>query len=70
MNGSIIAAGRGGSGQGWDLNLQTGTLNIKNQAEVTVSSSGTDSAGSLSVDANCIYLTAKAVSDLTPQAIA
>ncbi|MEH2075561.1 MAG: hypothetical protein V7K57_14390 [Nostoc sp.] len=55
-NGSIIAAGRGGSGQGRDLNLQTGTLNIKNQAEVTVSSSGADSAGSLSVDGNYIYL--------------
>ncbi|MEH2199999.1 hypothetical protein [Nostoc sp.] len=40
-NGSIIAAGTGGSSQGGDLNFQTGTLNIKNQAEVTVSNSGT-----------------------------
>ncbi|MEH2279529.1 MAG: filamentous hemagglutinin N-terminal domain-containing protein [Nostoc sp.] len=55
-DGSIIAAGTGGSGQGGDLNLQTGTLNIQNQAQVTVSSSGTGSAGSLSVDANRIYL--------------
>ncbi|MEH2291100.1 hypothetical protein [Nostoc sp.] len=38
---SFIAAGTGGSDQGGDLNLQIGTLNIKNQAEVTVSSWGT-----------------------------
>ncbi|MBN3963457.1 filamentous hemagglutinin N-terminal domain-containing protein [Nostoc sp. NMS8] len=55
-DGSIIAAGTGGSGAGGDLNLQTGTLSIQNQAEVTVSSSGTGNAGSLSVDANRIYL--------------
>jgi large exoprotein involved in heme utilization and adhesion len=41
---------------GGNLNLQTGTLNIQNQAQVTVSSSGTGSAGSLFVDANQIYL--------------
>ncbi|MDF5711300.1 MAG: filamentous hemagglutinin N-terminal domain-containing protein [Nostoc sp. S4] len=55
-DGSIIAAGTAGSGQGGDLNLQTGTLSIQNQAEVTVSSLGTGSAGSLFVDANRIYL--------------
>jgi large exoprotein involved in heme utilization and adhesion len=55
-NGSVIAAETGGSGTGGNLNLQTGTLNIQNQAQVTVSSSGTGSAGSLFVDANQIYL--------------
>jgi large exoprotein involved in heme utilization and adhesion len=55
-DGSIIAAETGGSGTGGNLNLTTGTLNIQNQAEVTVSSSGTGSAGSLEVDANQIYL--------------
>ncbi|MEH2350848.1 MAG: filamentous hemagglutinin N-terminal domain-containing protein [Nostoc sp.] len=55
-NGSIIAAGTSGSGQGGNLNLQAGTLNIQNQAEVTVSSLGTGNAGSLSVDADRIYL--------------
>jgi filamentous hemagglutinin family protein len=55
-NGSVIAAGTGSSGAGGNLNLKTGTLNIQNQAEVTVSSSGTGSAGSLFVDANQIYL--------------
>ena len=55
-DGSIIAAEAGGSGTGGNLNLTTGTLNIQNQAEVTVSSSGTGRAGSLEVDANQIYL--------------
>ncbi len=55
-DGSIIAAETGGSGTGGNLNLTTGTLNIQNQADVTVSSSGTGSAGSLFVDANQIYL--------------
>jgi len=55
-NGSVIAAGTGGSGTGGNLNLRTGTLNIQNQAEITVSSSGTGSAGNLFVDANQIYL--------------
>ncbi|MBD1889852.1 filamentous hemagglutinin N-terminal domain-containing protein [Coleofasciculus sp. FACHB-SPT9] len=55
-NGSIIAAETGGSGTGGNLNLRTGTLNIQNQAEVTVSSEGTGSAGSLFVDADQIYL--------------
>jgi filamentous hemagglutinin family protein len=54
--GSIIAAETGGRGTGGNLNLKTGTLNIQNQAQVTVSSSGTGSAGSLFVDANQIYL--------------
>jgi large exoprotein involved in heme utilization and adhesion len=52
----VIAAETGGSGTGGNLNLQTGTLNIQDQAQVTVSSSGTGSAGSLFVDANQIYL--------------
>ncbi|MBD2033507.1 filamentous hemagglutinin N-terminal domain-containing protein [Leptolyngbya sp. FACHB-321] len=55
-DGSIIAAGTGGSGAGGNLNLRTGTLNIQNQAEVTVSSSGTGIAGNLFVDADRIYL--------------
>ncbi|MEI2580294.1 two-partner secretion domain-containing protein [Scytonema sp. PRP1] len=55
-DGSIIAAGTGGSGAGGNLTLTTDTLNIQNQAEVTVSSSGTGSAGSLFVNANQIYL--------------
>jgi large exoprotein involved in heme utilization and adhesion len=55
-DGSVIAAGTGGSGAGGNLTLRTGTLNIQNQAEVTVSSSGTGSAGNLIVDANQIYL--------------
>jgi large exoprotein involved in heme utilization and adhesion len=55
-NGSIIAAETGGSGTGGNLNLQTGTLSIQNQAQVTVSSSGAGSAGNLEVDANQIYL--------------
>jgi filamentous hemagglutinin family protein len=55
-NGSVIAAETGGSGTGGNLNLQTGTLNIQNQAQVTVSSSDTGSAGSLFVEANQIYL--------------
>ncbi|BAY44497.1 filamentous hemagglutinin outer membrane protein [Scytonema sp. HK-05] len=55
-DGSVIAAGTGGSGAGGNLTLTTDTLNIQNQAEVTVSSSGTGSAGSLFVNANQIYL--------------
>ncbi|HEY9910055.1 MAG TPA: hypothetical protein V6D18_20870, partial [Thermosynechococcaceae cyanobacterium] len=55
-NGSVIAAGTGGSGAGGNLNLRTRTLNIQNQAEATVSSAGTGSAGSLFVDADRIYL--------------
>ncbi len=55
-NGSVIAAGTGGSGAGGNLNLQTGTLNIQNRAQVTVSSEGTGRASSLEVDANRIFL--------------
>ncbi|MBW4625933.1 MAG: filamentous hemagglutinin N-terminal domain-containing protein [Brasilonema octagenarum HA4186-MV1] len=55
-DGSIIAAGTGSSGAGGNLNLRTGTLNVQDQAQVTVSSSGTGSAGNLFVDANRIYL--------------
>ncbi|MBM0744406.1 filamentous hemagglutinin N-terminal domain-containing protein [Phormidium sp. CLA17] len=54
--GSVIAAETEGSGAGGNLTLRTGTLNIQDQAEVTVSSSGTGSAGNLFVDANRIYL--------------
>ncbi|MHC5771732.1 MAG: beta strand repeat-containing protein, partial [Nostoc sp.] len=55
-NGSVIAAGTGGSGNAGNLNLRTRNLNIQNQAEVTVSSTGTGSAGSLFVDADRIFL--------------
>jgi filamentous hemagglutinin family protein len=55
-NGSVIAAGTDGSGTGGNLNFRTGTLNIQNQAEVTVSSSSTGSAGSLFVEADRIFL--------------
>jgi filamentous hemagglutinin family protein len=55
-NGSVIAAGTGGSGAGGNLNLTTDTLNLQNQAEVTVSSTGTGSAGSLFMNADRIYL--------------
>jgi hypothetical protein len=55
-NGSIITAGTESGGAGGNLNLRTGTLNIQNQAQVTVSSSGTGRAGSLFVDADRIYL--------------
>ncbi|WP_017301782.1 filamentous hemagglutinin N-terminal domain-containing protein [Nodosilinea nodulosa] len=54
--GSIIAAGTEGSGAGGNLTLLTDTLNIQNQAEVTVSSAGTGSAGSLFAEANRIFL--------------
>jgi large exoprotein involved in heme utilization and adhesion len=55
-DGSIIAAGTGGGGNGGNLTLKTGILNVQNQAEVTVSSEGTGTAGSLFVNANQIYL--------------
>ncbi|MBI4784868.1 MAG: filamentous hemagglutinin N-terminal domain-containing protein [Oscillatoriophycideae cyanobacterium NC_groundwater_1537_Pr4_S-0.65um_50_18] len=55
-SGSVIAAGTGSSGAGGNLNLRTDTLNVQDQAEVTVSSSGTGSAGSLFVDADRIFL--------------
>jgi large exoprotein involved in heme utilization and adhesion len=55
-NGSVIAAGSDGGGSGGNLTLRTGDLNIQNQAEVTVSSSGTGRAGSLFVDADRIFL--------------
>ena len=55
-DGSIIAAGTGGSGAGGNLNLRTGTLNIQNRAEVTVSSLSTGLAGSLFVNADRIFL--------------
>ncbi len=55
-DGSIIAAGTGGSGAGENLNLTTGTLSIQNRAEVTVSSSGLGSAGNLFVNADRLLL--------------
>jgi filamentous hemagglutinin family protein len=55
-NGSVITAGTGSSGIGGNLNLRTGTLNIQDQAEATVSSSGTGIAGNLFVDADRIFL--------------
>ncbi|MEA5624007.1 S-layer family protein, partial [Nostoc sp. UHCC 0251] len=55
-NGSVIAAGTDASGDGGNLNLRTRNLNIQNQAQVTVSSSGTGSAGNLFVDADRIFL--------------
>ncbi|MBW4627039.1 MAG: filamentous hemagglutinin N-terminal domain-containing protein [Brasilonema octagenarum HA4186-MV1] len=55
-NGSIIAAGTKSSGNGGNLILRTDTLNVQDRAEVTVSSSGTGTAGSLFVDADRIFL--------------
>ncbi len=55
-SGSVIAAETGGTGTGGNLFLTTGDLRIQDQAEVTVSSSNTGSAGSLFVDADRIYL--------------
>jgi filamentous hemagglutinin family protein len=55
-NGSVIAAETGGTGIGGNLILATGDLSIQNQAQVTVSSSSTGSAGNLFVDANRIFL--------------
>lgn len=54
--GSVIAAGTQSSGAGGNLTLRTGNLNIQDQAEVTVSSSGNGAAGNLFVDANRIFL--------------
>jgi large exoprotein involved in heme utilization and adhesion len=55
-NGSIISAETSGSGTGGNLTLQTGTLAVQDQAQVTVSSSGAGIAGSLFVDADAIRL--------------
>ncbi|MEH1930052.1 two-partner secretion domain-containing protein [Nostoc sp.] len=44
------------TGRSGNIQISTETLNIQNQAEVTVSSSGTGSAGSLFVDADRIFL--------------
>jgi filamentous hemagglutinin family protein len=55
-DGSIISAETSGRGIGGNLTLQTGDLNIQNQAEVSVSSSGRGIAGSLSVEADRIFL--------------
>ncbi|MEH2153267.1 two-partner secretion domain-containing protein [Nostoc sp.] len=55
-NGSVIAAGTDATGDGGNLNLRTRNLNIQNQAQITVSSSGIGSAGNLFVDADRIFL--------------
>jgi filamentous hemagglutinin family protein len=55
-NGSVIAAETGGTGTGGNLFLTTGDLRIQDQAQVSVSSSNTGSAGSLFVDADRILL--------------
>ncbi|MEP0914366.1 filamentous hemagglutinin N-terminal domain-containing protein [Leptolyngbya sp. GB1-A1] len=55
-DGSIISAETSGRGAGGNLVLQTGDLNIQNQAEVTVSSSGQGRAGNLLVEADRIFL--------------
>lgn len=44
------------TGSGGELSVNTGQFNIRDGAQVTVSSEGTGSAGSLFVDANQIYL--------------
>ncbi|MBD3884907.1 filamentous hemagglutinin N-terminal domain-containing protein [Phormidium tenue FACHB-886] len=55
-DGSIISAETSGRGTGGNLTLRAGDLNVQNQAQVTVSSSGNGSAGSLSIDADRIFL--------------
>jgi filamentous hemagglutinin family protein len=55
-DGSIISAETSGRGIGGNLTLRTGNLNIQDQAEVTVSSTGTGSAGNLFVEADRILL--------------
>jgi filamentous hemagglutinin family protein len=55
-NGSLISAETSGSGTGGDLTLKTGTLTVNDNAQVTVSSSQTGNAGSITVDADAIRL--------------
>jgi filamentous hemagglutinin family protein len=55
-NGSFIAAETSGSGTGGDLTLETGTLTVRDQAKVTVSSTETGNAGNLNVTANLVLL--------------
>lgn len=55
-SGSIISAETSVRGAGGNLNLQAGIPYIQDQAEVTVSSSGRGSAGSLFVDADQLFL--------------
>jgi large exoprotein involved in heme utilization and adhesion len=55
-NGSIISAETSGSGTGGDLTLKTGRLTVRDEAKVTVSSTGTGDAGNLNVSANSVLL--------------
>ncbi|MBD1806169.1 filamentous hemagglutinin N-terminal domain-containing protein [Microcoleus sp. FACHB-SPT15] len=55
-NGSFIAAETSGSGIGGDLTLETGTLTVRDEAKVTVSSTGTGNAGNLNITANSVLL--------------
>jgi filamentous hemagglutinin family protein len=55
-NGSLISAETSGSGTGGDLTLKTGTLTVNDNAQVTVSSSLTGNAGSITVEADAIRL--------------
>ncbi len=55
-NGSIISAETTGKGAGGDLTLRTGSLAVRDGAQVTVSSAASGSAGLLSVEADSIRL--------------
>ncbi len=55
-DGSIISAETSGNGSGGDLSLNTGRLRVENNAQVSVNSKDSGSAGNLIVDANSIYL--------------
>ncbi|BAY22050.1 filamentous hemagglutinin outer membrane protein [Calothrix sp. NIES-2100] len=55
-NGSIVSAETTGKGRGGDLTLDTGSLIVQDQAQVTVSSVDSGEAGALTVDANSIFL--------------
>jgi large exoprotein involved in heme utilization and adhesion len=55
-NGSIISAETSGSGTGGDLTLKTGTLTVRDEAKVTVSSTRTGDAGNLNITANTVLL--------------
>jgi large exoprotein involved in heme utilization and adhesion len=55
-NGSIISAETTGSGTGGDLALKTGTLTVRDGAQVTVSGFQTGNAGNMEIIANSILL--------------
>ncbi|BAZ12497.1 filamentous hemagglutinin outer membrane protein [Calothrix sp. NIES-4071] len=55
-NGSIISAETTGKGAGGDLTLHTGSLAVRDGAQVTVSSASSGTAGSLTVEADSIRL--------------